>query len=279
METNQPQHIKETLSWLKERIPYRPLAAIVLGSGLGALAHHLAEARSILFEEIPHWPVSTAPGHAAKLVLGKLEGRPVVVQQGRVHYYEGFSMEEVTFSTRVFGAWGIPFYIPTNASGGIHHGLRSGDLVLIQDHINLLGTNPLIGPNIDEWGPRFPDMLHAYDPELQLLAEDSASENGILLKRGTYVAFTGPSFETPAEIRMARILGADLVGMSTVPEVIVARHMGMRTCAISCVANAAAGMTGQVLTHQEVLLEMEKASVSLVRLVEGLVRRLEEPRD
>jgi len=279
MDSNQPQRVKEALSWIKERIPYRPLAAIVLGSGLGALADRLEDACSIPFGDIPHWPVSTAPGHAAKLVFGKLGNRPVVVQQGRVHYYEGFTMDQVTFSTRVYGTWGIPFHIPTNASGGIHHGLRSGDLVLIQDHINLLGTNPLLGPNHDEWGPRFPDLLHAYDSGLQLLAEESAIENGILLKRGTYIAFTGPSFETPAEIRMARILGADLVGMSTVPEVIVARHMGMRTCAISCVANAAAGMTGQILTHQEVLMEMEKASSSLVRLVESLVRKLEEPGD
>lgn len=279
METNQAEKVRAALAWLQERVPCRPLAVIVLGSGLGALAQNLEGALAIPFGEIPHWPVSTAPGHAAKLVFGKLGGRHVVVQQGRVHYYEGFSMEEVTFSTRVFGAWGIPFYIPTNASGGIHHGLRPGDLVLIQDHINLLGANPLMGPNFDEWGPRFPDMLCAYDPELQLLAEESARENGILLKRGTYVAFTGPSFETPAEIRMARLLGADLVGMSTVPEVIVARHMGMRTCAISCVANAAAGMTGKVLTHQEVLLEMERASAFLVRVVEGLVHKLEDARD
>ena len=279
MERNQAQKVKEALSWIKERVPYRPLAAIVLGSGLGALAITSKEPAQYPSGHIPHWPVSTAPGHSAKLVFGKLGNRPVVVQQGRVHFYEGFTMEEVTFSTRVFGAWGIPFYIPTNASGGIHHGLRPGDLVLIHDHINLLGTNPLVGPNFDEWGPRFPDMLRAYDPELQLLAEESARENGILLKRGTYIAFTGPSFETSAEIRMARILGADLVGMSTVPEVIVARHMGMRTCAISCVANAAAGMTGQILTHQEVLLEMERASTFLVRLVEGLVQKLEEARD
>jgi purine-nucleoside phosphorylase len=271
-----PEKVEAALAWLKERIPNRPLAAIVLGSGLGSLADRLEDPISIPFAEIPHWPVSTAPGHAACLVFGRLAGRNVVVQQGRVHYYEGFSMKEVTFSTRVYGTWKIPYYIPTNASGGIHHGLRTGDIVLIQDHINLLGTNPLIGPNPEEWGPRFPDLVRAYDPELQLLAEEVARENGILLKRGTYVAFTGPSFETPAEIRMARVLGADLVGMSTVPEVIVARHMGMRTCAFSCVANPAAGMTGQSLTHQEVLDEMEKSSASLLRLVEGVVRRLEE---
>ncbi len=279
METKLPEKVKETLSWIQNRVPWRPVAAIVLGSGLGALANRLENAVSFDFKEIPHWPVSTAPGHAAKLVFGKLANRPVLVQQGRVHHYEGFSMGEVTFPTRVYGTWGIPFYIPTNASGGIHYGLRSGDLVLIHDHINLLGTNPLTGPNQDDWGPRFPDMLHAYDPELLLLAEESARENRILLKRGTYVAFSGPSFETPAEIRMARIMGADLVGMSTVPEVIVARHMGMRTCAVSCVANAAAGMTTQILTHQEVLQEMGKASDRLVKLIEGLVSRLDGPND
>jgi len=274
-----PEKVETALAWLRQRIPERPVAAIVLGSGLGRMAECLEEPVSISFGEIPHWPVSTAPGHAARLVFGRLAGRSVVVQQGRVHYYEGFSMKEVTFSTRVYGSWKIPYYFPTNASGGIHHGLRPGDIVLIQDHINLLGTNPLIGPNEDSWGPRFPDLLGAYDPALQLLAEEAARENGILLKRGTYVAFTGPSFETAAEIRMARVLGADLVGMSTVPEVIVAKHMGMRTCAFSCVANAAAGMTGQSLTHQEVLVEMEKSSASLVRLLEGVVRKLEDDRD
>jgi len=273
-----PEKVEAALAWLKERVPDRPLAAIVLGSGLGSLAERLEDPMPIPFGEIPHWPVSTAPGHAARLVFGRLAGRRVVVQQGRVHYYEGFSMREVTFSARVYGVWKIPYYIPTNASGGIHHGLRTGDIVLVHDHINLLGTNPLIGPNREEWGPRFPDLVSAYDPELQLLAEEAARENGILLKRGTYVAFTGPSFETPAEIRMARTLGADLVGMSTVPEVIVARHMGMRVCALSCVANPAAGMTGQSLTHQEVLDEMEKSSASLLRLVEGLIRKLEEDR-
>lgn len=273
-----PEKVEAALAWLKERVPDRPLAAIVLGSGLGGLADRLEDPMPIPFAEIPHWPVSTAPGHAARLVFGRLGGRRVVIQQGRVHYYEGYSMKEVTFSTRVYGAWKIPYYIPTNASGGIHHGLRTGDIVLIHDHINLLGTNPLIGQNREEWGPRFPDLVRAYDPELLLLAEEAARENGILLKRGTYVAFTGPSFETPAEIRMARILGADLVGMSTVPEVIVARHMGMRTCALSCVANPAAGMTGQTLTHQEVLDEMEKSSASLLRLVEGLIRKLEVDR-
>ena len=278
MKKELPGLVQDALGWLIERVTERPLAAIVLGSGLGGLAERIDNPRVFSFREIPHWPDSTAPGHAARLVFGRLSGRPVVIQQGRVHYYEGYSMDEVTFPVRVFGAWGIPFYVPTNASGGVHHGLKSGDLVLIQDHINFLGTNPLIGPNREEWGPRFPDMVQAYDHDLLHLAEESAKEKGILLKRGTYIAFTGPSFETPAEIRMARAMGADLVGMSTVPEVIVARHMGMRTCAVSCVANAAAGMTGQVLTHQEVLAEMERASASLGLLIEGLVSRLEEHR-
>jgi len=160
MVMNLQHRVLETLSWIKDRIPFRPTVAIVLGSGLGSMASQLEDPLAIPFRDIPNWPVSTAPGHAARLLYGKLGGIPVLLQQGRVHYYEGYSMEEVTFSTRVYGSWEIPFYIPTNASGGIHYGLRSGDLVLIQDHINLLGTNPLIGPNVERWGPRFPDMLH-----------------------------------------------------------------------------------------------------------------------
>jgi purine-nucleoside phosphorylase len=194
--------------------------------------------------------------------------------QGRVHFYEGYSPEEIVFPVRVFGELGVPFYFATNASGGVSYGLSPGDLVVVHDHINLQGYNPLRGKNEDSWGPRFPDMTCAYDRELIRMAEDAALETGIQVKRGVYAAFPGPSFETPAEIRMLRVLGADLVGMSTVPEVIAARHIGMRVCVISCVANLAAGMTENPLTHEEVLEEMGNAAGRLVRLVQAMIGRL-----
>jgi purine-nucleoside phosphorylase len=197
--------------------------------------------------------------------------------QGRVHYYEGYSPEEVTFPVRVFGSWGIRTYLATNASGGINPGIRPGEICLIHDHINLMGVNPLVGANNEKFGPRFPDMSRAYDPELADRMTRAACDEGIPLHRGVYVAFSGPSFETPAEIRMARTMGADLVGMSTVPEVIVANHMGMRVCALSCVANHAAGMTAERLSHQEVLTEMNRAAGTLSKLVLRFLEGLDRP--
>jgi len=263
--------VEEALEYIKKNVAAIPEAAVVLGSGLGKVAEEMHDAVVIPYEEIPHWPRSTAPGHAGRLVIGLLGGKLVALMQGRAHYYEGYSMEEVTFPVRAFGRWGIPVYIATNASGGIHYGLRPGDLVLVCDHINFMGANPLRGPNVEEWGPRFPDMTYAYDQRLLSLAEEVAAKEGILVKRGIYIAFPGPSYETPAEIRMARIMGADVVGMSTVPEVIVANHMGMKVCAISCVANYAAGMEAKRLTHEEVLAATEEASLRMARLLRGLI--------
>lgn len=266
--------VEEALTMLRKTGVPAPQALLVLGSGLGLLAEAVDHAVPIPYEEIPHWPRSTAPGHAGRLVVGTLEGVPVAVMQGRVHLYEGYSLREVTFPLRVFGRWGISLAFLTNASGGVHPGLGSGDLVLIQDHINLMGCNPLMGPNEDAWGERFPDLSRAYDQDLMVRAERAALAEGVALKRGIYAAFTGPSFETPAEVRMARTLGADLVGMSTVPEVIVARHMGIRVCAVSCVANPAAGLSAQELSHQEVLATVRRSAEALSRVVRRFFRNL-----
>ncbi|HPK42396.1 MAG TPA: purine-nucleoside phosphorylase [Synergistales bacterium] len=267
------EEVARAAKLIQDRIRAVPKVAIVLGSGLGSLADSLEDAVTIPIAGIDRWPVSTAPGHAGRLVSGRLGDVPVLMQ-GRVHFYEGYSPEEVTFPVRVLGEMGVPFYFATNASGGVSHDLSPGDLVVLHDHINLQGFNPLRGRNVDDWGPRFPDMTFTYDQELIAIAEEAASSLGVRLKRGVYAAFPGPSFETPAEIRMIRTLGADLVGMSTAPEVIVARHMGMRVCAISCVANYAAGMKEAVMTHEQVLKEMDKAAGRLSRLLKSMVAEL-----
>ncbi len=265
------EQVSQALQYLKGQVSEVPRIVMILGSGLGKLADFIEKCKVIPYGEIPHWPLSTAPGHAGQLVCGALHGVPVAAMQGRIHFYEGYSMEQVTFPVRVFGSWGIKTLIVTNASGGINYDLKPGNLVLISDHINFMGTNPLIGANCQDWGPRFPDMTYGYSPKLIALAEKAAQERKILTRRGVYIAFTGPSYETPAEIRMARTMGADLVGMSTVPEVIVANHMGIEVCALSCVANRAAGMSGNRLSGEEVLQEMAKASDQMTSLISGLV--------
>lgn len=261
------EKVAQALKYLQEKVPFCPDVVVVLGSGLGGVAGAIENPISIPYGEIPFWPASTAPGHAGCLIAGNLGQTRVVAMQGRVHYYEGYSMDEVVFPVRVFGEWGIKVYFATNASGGVNTDLLPGDLVLLEDHLNLMGANPLAGPNDEKWGPRFPDMTFAYNRELRDLVARVGERAGVPVKSGVYAAFSGPSFETPAEIRMVRVLGGDLVGMSTVPEVIVANHMGMRVCALSCVANYAAGMTDNPLTHKEVLEEMGKASERLSRLV------------
>lgn len=271
--------ISKAVEYIKERIPSIPETGVILGSGLGALVDHMDRKTFLDYSSIPYWPVSTAPGHAGRLVSGLSENSPLIVMQGRVHLYEGYTMEEISFPVRVLGQLGLKNLLITNASGGINHGLDPGDLVLIHDHINFMGKNPLVGLNSEEWGPRFPDMTYAYDRGLMEIALKSASNNGLLLKKGVYIAFSGPSYETPAEIRMARIMGADVVGMSTVPEVIVATHMGMRVCAISCVANYAAGMTSAKLSEEEVLSEMARASDDLVKLLHGFLSLLHKVKD
>ncbi|MDR1916571.1 MAG: purine-nucleoside phosphorylase [Synergistaceae bacterium] len=264
----------EAMAAINRKTSHRPIAGIILGSGLGSVAEAIEDAVAIPYEEIPYWPRTTATGHAGRLVMGSLEGISVVAMQGRVHYYEGYSMDEVTFPVRIFGELGVRTLIATNASGGINLGYKPGDLVAIYDHINFMGINPLIGANNEHWGPRFPDMTYAYDRDYITLLENAAKEERIQLRKGVYIAFTGPSYETPAEIRMSRVLGADLVGMSTVPEVIAANHMGMRVAGISCVSNYAAGVTSEKLHHQEVLDGMARAANSMVRLIRAFLRGL-----
>ena len=259
----------ESVRYLQKFITDTPEIAIVAGSGLGRIADILEDKIIIDGENIPHWPNSTAPGHAGKIILGKISGRPVLIMQGRVHYYEGYSMKAVTFPVRVLGMLGVKYYIATNASGAINASYSPGEIIAVNDHINLMGANPLSGSNDDRWNVRFPDMSHAYAPEiLEILS-------GFGLRQGVYAAFMGPSFETPAEIRMARTLGGDLAGMSTVPEVITANAMGMKVAVLSCVANMAAGIEpDKTLTGQEVLDNMAAASEKLADLIVKLVGKL-----
>ena len=266
----------EALHYIKSIADVPPQTAVVLGSGLGNVAEEVSDPQVIEAKNIPHWPQSTAPGHAGQIILGKIEGRSVVLLKGRVHYYEGYSMRDVTFPTRVLGMWGVKQYIGTNASGGVDHYLKPGDIVLVQDHINHMGNNPLIGPTEPRWNVRFPDMTHTYSQRLIELCERAASLSGIQVQKGIYIAFSGPSYETPSEIRMARIMGASVVGMSTVPEVIISNAMGMETAVISCVANQAAGISGQKLTEEEVLLAMKAASSRVGILICGLMRQLQD---
>ncbi len=252
----------------------RPLVAVVLGSGLGAFADELDDRLEVPYAEIPDWPASTAVGHAGRLVFGKLGDLEVVAQAGRAHLYEGHSPYHVTFGVRVLASLGVKSIVFTNAAGGINLKLARGGLVLISDHINLQGSNPLIGPNDDSLGPRFPDMSEAYSARYREIARAAGKELGIELSEGVYAAMSGPSYETPAEIRYLRIIGADVVGMSTVPEVIVANHMGMRVLGISCVTNMAAGILPQKINHEEVLETGAMVRDTLVRLLKAVLPRL-----
>ena len=252
-----------------------PQVGVVLGSGLGAFADELTDRVEIPYEEIPGWPRSTAIGHAGKLVLGKIGNTVVAVQSGRAHFYEGYDIGQVTFGARVLGKLGIKSLLLTNAAGGINLQYTQGALVLISDHINLQGQNPLIGPNDDSLGPRFPDMSDAYSKEYRTIAKQVAVEMGTSLSEGVYAGLLGPNYETPAEIRYLRTIGADLVGMSTVPEVIVARHMGVKCLAISCVTNMAAGILNQEINHEEVLETGAKVRGTLVEMLKRIIPRLD----
>lgn len=262
---------KMAVEFIRSRTSISPRVAVILGSGLGGVADAVEGPAAMSFNEIPEWPTSTAQGHAGRLVLGTVAGVPVVIMQGRVHCYEGYSMHRVTFPIRVFKEMGVKTLLATNASGGINLGFAPGDLCTITDHINFMGTNPLVGPNDDDLGPRFPDMTYAYDREYIDILMRAASEHGITMHKGVYIAFIGPSYETPAEIRMARTLGADIVGMSTVPEIIAANHAGIRAAAVSCVSNYAAGIKEERLEHTEVLAGMSRAAKSLTELVKAFI--------
>jgi purine-nucleoside phosphorylase len=271
-------HVAEAAAYLKGKMePLAPRIGIVLGSGLGAAADAVAAAIAIPYGEIPHFPLSTVEGHSGRIVAGMLGGVPVAVMQGRVHYYEGYSAAQVTFPLRVLGALGLRAVVLTNAAGGIAEGYRVGQLVALADHINFMGWNPLTGPNEARFGfapgtgLRFFDMTEAYSRRLRALAREAAREEGFALEEGVYLATPGPSFETPAEIRAFRTLGATLVGMSTVPETIVARHMGIEVLGLSCVTNLAAGLGGTPLSHQEVFEAGRLVEARLAALLTRLV--------
>ena len=253
-----------------------PKLAIVLGSGLGDFANDLTDSVSIAYSEIPHFPQSTAIGHAGKLVVGKLGELTIAAMQGRVHQYEGYNVKQAAFPIRVFARLGLQAVILTNAAGGINASYGQGALVLMTDHINLQGANPLTGANDERFGLRFPDLTEAYDKQYRQLALDEANRLNIKLHEGVYAALAGPSYETPAEIRYLRVIGADLVGMSTVPEVIVARHMGIRVLAISCVTNMAAGLSGEIINHQEVLETGQRVRSTFLSLLTAVMPRIAE---
>ncbi|MFS0863473.1 purine-nucleoside phosphorylase [Fredinandcohnia sp. 179-A 10B2 NHS] len=251
-----------------------PEIGLILGSGLGVLADEIEDPIKVPYDQIPEFPVSTVEGHAGQLVFGNLQGKFVVAMQGRFHFYEGYSLEKVTFPVRVMKELGVSKLVVTNAAGGINESFEPGDLMLISDHINNMGQNPLIGPNDSRLGARFPDMSEAYSKELRKLAKDVATGLNINIKEGVYVGNTGPTYETPAEIRMLRALGGDAVGMSTVPEVIVARHSGMNVLGISCISNMAAGILDQPLTHDEVIETTEKVKNNFLAFVKEIVKKL-----
>lgn len=248
--------------------------ALVLGSGLGALADDLEQPVAIPYEDIPGFARSTVEGHQGRLVLGFIEGTPVAAMQGRFHYYEGYSLEEVTFPVRVFGAMGVKALVLTNAAGGINIAFDQGSLMLIGDHLNLIGASPLRGINDERFGPRFPDMTEVYDKQYQELVLQEAREMNLELRRGVYAALPGPAYETPAEIRMLRTLGADAVGMSTVPEAMVARHMGLKVLGISCITNLAAGVLDRSINHHEVIQTGERVRGQFTQLLRGVIPKL-----
>jgi purine-nucleoside phosphorylase len=266
--------VKEAADFLLSKIKVVPKVVFILGSGLSSLVSMLEDSITIKTDEIPHWPYPTAPMHKGEITFGKLEGIDVAFQRGRIHYYEGYPMNEVIFPVRVWGQAGVRRYFATNAAGGINRSLIPGDLVLVYDHINFMGNNPLIGPNESRWNVRFPDMTKAYVNSFSALVEKAACCAGVNLSKGVYAAFTGPSYETPAEIRMARTMGADVVGMSTVPEVIAANAMGMEAAVISCVSNYAAGITMQPLTEEEVLDAAKLVSDKLSKIFINTMKEL-----
>ncbi|HTI37428.1 MAG TPA: purine-nucleoside phosphorylase [Vicinamibacterales bacterium] len=272
-EMNYYTQVQEAAEFIRARTS-QPDVAVVLGSGLGEFASRLQEATAIPYADLPHWPASTVVGHDGRLVVGTLASRRVAALSGRVHFYEGHDLRTVTFATRVMANLGLRALILTNAAGGINTALTPGTLMVIDDHINLLGSNPLMGPNEDRWGVRFPDMSEVYSKRLRALADDVAREQHLPIGHGVYVAVHGPSYETPAEIRAFRALGADAVGMSTVPEAIVARQMQLEVLGISCISNAAAGVLPEPLDHKEVMEVARRVRGVFASLLEGIIGRI-----
>lgn len=266
--------ITEAAEYIKKQKNVQPKMGIVLGSGLGAFVDSVEDATVVPYSDIPHFHETTVEGHEGRLILGKVEGKDVIIQQGRLHAYEGLPMQEVVFPVRVMASLGVENLILTNASGGINLNFRAGNLVCIKDHINLMGRNPLIGPNLSELGPRFPDMTKAYHPELRSLIMESAKEIGIELPEGVYAGVLGPTYETPAEIHYLRTIGADMVGMSTVPESIAGNHLGIKVCGVSCITNMAAGIEDEKLDHADIKDTALKVMENFSQLLKGTIKRI-----
>ncbi len=271
--TSEFDRVQQAATFVRDRFPAVPGTAIVLGSGLGDFADSVADAVAFPYESIPGWPPSRVVGHAGRLVVGTVRGRRVAVLAGRAHFYEGHPLAVVVFATRVMGALGVKSLILTNAAGGVNTSFSQGVLMVIDDHLNLMGTNPLVGPNDDRFGPRFPDMTGVYSARLRGIADAVAAQLSLPLVHGIYAGLHGPSYETPAEIRYLRTIGADAVGMSTVPEAIAARHMGVEVLGISCITNMAAGVLPQPLNHAEVMATAQRVRGAFIALLEGIVER------
>ena len=270
-------HVSEAADAIRARVPELPQIAVVLGSGLGDFANSLGDAVTLPYDQVPHWPASSVIGHAGKLVVGRVAkagGRTIAALAGRCHVYEGHALPIVTFGVRVLGLLGVKTLILTNAAGGVNTGFQQGALMVIDDHINLIGNNPLVGANDERFGARFPDMTEVYSVRLRKMADQAGKAMNLLLPHGVYVALLGPSYETPAEIRYLRTIGADAVGMSTVPEAIVARHMGIEVLGISCITNMAAGVLPQPLNHAEVMETAHRIRGQFIALLEGIIGQL-----
>jgi purine-nucleoside phosphorylase len=268
------QRVDQAAADIRRRCAALPETAIVLGSGLGDFSATLLDAIATSYTELPHWPASNVIGHAGRLVIGTTAGKRIAALSGRVHFYEGYDLPTVVFATRVMGRLGIRHLVLTNAAGGINPALTQGALMVIDDHINMMGTNPLLGTNDDRFGPRFPDMSEVYSARLRNIADEAARTRGVPVSHGVYVAVPGPSYETPAEINFFRQMGADAIGMSTVPEAIAARHMGMEVLGISCITNAAAGVGHQPIVHDDVIATGRRVRDSFISLLEGIIERL-----
>ncbi|CDQ39744.1 MULTISPECIES: purine-nucleoside phosphorylase [Virgibacillus] len=266
--------VKQASTYLQTELEEKPEIGLILGSGLGVLAEEIENPVTIPYKDIPDFPESTVAGHKGQLVAGQLKGKQVIAMQGRFHYYEGYSMKQITFPVRVLKELGIDSIMVTNAAGGINENFQAGDLMIITDHINNMGDSPLIGKNDDRLGVRFPDMSNVYDQSLIAHAEECAKQIHINVQKGIYVGNTGPAYETPAEVRMLRTLGGDAVGMSTVPEVMVAGHAGIRVLGISCISNMAAGILDQPLTHDEVIETTEQVKESFLKFVKQVIETL-----
>ncbi len=266
--------IKASADFILNKTKYKPEIGLILGSGLGSIADTIENAEYYNYCDIPNFPTSTVEGHAGRLVIGKLGNKIVVAMQGRFHYYEGYSMEKITFPVRVMKLLGVSKLVVTNACGAVNKDFKAGDLMVITDHINFSGSNPLFGHNLDDFGPRFPDMSEAYNKDLRSKVFAAGKELNIPLREGVYVMFSGPTYETPAEVRMAKILGGDAVGMSTVPEVIVANHCGIKTVGISCLTNMAAGILDQPLNHEEVIETSNRVKQDFINLMNKVIETI-----